>query len=112
LIVFSWTLIDPMETYNNISLNDEIDIDYMLESNVLLSACDDVIINGVTTTSQKYCLVPIIISQNKYGINEFKKTVKKDPRNKLYYEPPKKFENKFLNILYYTNIPLADYILL
>ena len=100
--------IDPMETYNNISLNDEIDIDYMLESNVLLSACDDVTINLVPSTSQKYCLIKINISQNKYGFDEFKKTVKKDPRNKLYYEPPKKCETKFLKILYYTYIPLED----
>jgi hypothetical protein len=80
----------------------------MLESNILLSTCDDVIISGVPTSS-KYCLQPIIVTERKYVNNDFIKMCKKDPRNKLYYEKPKKIENKFLNLLlYYTHIPLED----
>jgi hypothetical protein len=81
--------INPMEKYNNlfqnIAINDEIDIDYTFESNILLSACEanDIIISRI---AKKYCLQPIIVAVRKYVNNDFIKMCKKDPRNKLYYE--------------------------
>jgi hypothetical protein len=102
---------DPMEKYRNLVINDEIEITYTLESNILLAACvtNDIITSGIPKTSEKYCLQPIIVANRKYVNNDFMKMCHKDPRNKLYYEKPKEIENKFLNlILYYTYIPLED----